>query len=489
MSGEGEPAVLDGAAGSVSAATLSLATLGDLADGVARPGYDPRNVDIGIVHLGPGAFHRAHQAVYADTLLQNDPRWGICAVSLRSSDLRDALAAQDGLYTVAVLDADVSYRVIGSLREILVAADDADRVFFRLAAATTRIVTLTVTEKGYCLDGNGALDLAHPHIRNDLAHPRTPISAVGVIVEALRQRRESGTAPFTTICCDNLTNNGRKLGAAVIALAEASDPDLAGWIETEAAFPCTMVDSIVPATDAALRQRVREATGLIDRWPVQREAFSQWVIEDRFCNEVPDWAALGITITDDVAGYESAKLRLLNGAHSTLAYMGLARGYTSVNEAMADKSLAGFVRTLMIEDIKPSVRIPRGLDIDVYIEAVLQRFRNPAIRHELAQIAWDGSQKLPFRILGTIEDALKACRPIDRLCLPIAAWMHFIIAKARGDRRITDPLAERLLMIAGGCNGDPAGDVEKFLLLYSVFPEGLRRSELFREKIEAAYAN
>jgi fructuronate reductase len=370
---------------------------------VARPGYDPRKVAIGIVHLGPGAFHRAHQAVYADALLHDDPRWGICAVSLRTRDLREALAPQDGLYTVAVLDAEVSWRVIGSLREILVAADDADRIYRRLAAPTTRIVTLTVTEKGYCLDGKGALDMAHPHIRHDLDHPRAPISAVGVLVEGLRQRREAGTAPFTKICCDNLTDNGRKLGAAVIALAESNDPDLAGWIETEAAFPCTMVDSIVPATDAALRNRVREVIGAQDHWPVQREAFSQWVIEDRFCNEMPDWSALGVTITDDVAGYESAKLRLLNGAHSTLAYIGLARGYTSVSEAMADTALAEFVRALMIEDIKPSVRIPRGLDIDAYIEAVLQRFRNPAIRHELAQIAWDGSQKLPFRILGAIE--------------------------------------------------------------------------------------
>lgn len=467
---------------------LSLATRDQLDDAVARPGYDPRTVSIGIVHLGPGAFHRAHQAVYADDALVDDPRWGICAVSLRSSDLRDALREQDGLYTVAVLDAQVSYRVIGSLREILVAAEDPARVVARLAAESTRMVTLTVTEKGYCLDGNGRLDVGHDDIRHDLLHPQAPVSAIGYLVEGLRARRAAGVAPFTTICCDNLTDNGHKLRAAVIVLARANDPELAAWIEREAAFPCTMVDSIVPATDAALRSRVATVGALVDCWPVQREAFSQWVIEDRFCNAAPDWARLGVTITDDVAGYESAKLRLLNGAHSALAYLGLAAGHGSVAEAMADSRLADFVRTLMREDIRPAVNVPRGLDIDRYIDNVLARFRNPAMRHELAQIAWDGSKKLPFRLLGTISDALAAGRPIDRLCAPIAAWMHFVRAKAQGDRRIIDPLAERLLGIADACTGDATGDVARFLTLDTVFAPALRDDPAFARAVATSYA-
>lgn len=480
-------AATDSAAPGPDQGALCLATLDALPAGVAGPAYNPAEVRIGVVHLGPGAFHRAHQAVYLDSALRSDPRWGVCAVSLRSSDLRDALAAQDGLYTVAVLDAEVSFRVIGSLREILVAAEGMDRVLARLSAASTHIVTLTVTEKGYCLDGSGALDTRHPDIRHDLVHPQAPRSAIGVLVEGLRLRREAGTAPFTTICCDNLTHNGRKLGAAVVALAEANDPELAVWIELEAAFPCTMVDSIVPATDATLRERVGNAIGLQDRWPVQRESYSQWVIEDRFCNETPDWASLGVTITDDVAGYESAKLRLLNGAHSTLAYMGLARGHASVSEAMADESLSRFVRTLMREDIRPGVRLPRNLDADSYIEDVLKRFRNPSIRHELAQIAWDGTQKLPFRLLGSIQDALDAGRPIDRLCVPIAAWMHFVRAKAKGDRRITDPLSERLLALGDACNGTAVDDVDAFLQLDGMFAQRLRENPEFVRAMRTAY--
>lgn len=467
---------------------LSLATLAHLDEVVAQPAYDPLAVSIGIVHLGPGAFHRAHQAVYADDALGDDPRWGICAVSLRSSDLRDALRDQDGLYTVAILDASISYRVIGSLREILVAAEEPARVIARLAAESTRMVTLTVTEKGYCLDGSGRLDVGHADIRHDLLHPQAPVSAIGYLVEGLRARRAAGIAPFTTICCDNLTDNGHKLRAAVIVLARANDPELALWIEREAAFPCTMVDSIVPATDAALRARVTAIGGLVDQWPVQREAFAQWVIEDRFCNATPDWARLGVTITDDVGGYESAKLRLLNGAHSALAYLGLAAGHGSVAEAMADAPLAAFVRSLMREDIRPAVNVPRGLDIDRYIDVVLDRFRNPAMRHELAQIAWDGSKKLPFRLLGTISDALAAKRPIERLCIPIAAWMQFVCGKAGGDRRITDPLADRLLEIGDACTGEAGADVARFLELDTVFPSDLRGSPTFFAALNAAYS-
>lgn len=469
-------------------ARLGLDRLERLPASVARPAYDPRAIDIGIVHLGPGAFHRAHQAVYVDDLLADDPRWGICAVSLRSADLRDALVDQDNLYTVAVLDERVAWRVIGALREVLVAAEDPARVIARLAAPATRLVTSTITEKGYCLDGSGALDLGHADIVHDLARPDAPISAIGMLVAGLRRRRDDGIAPFTTICCDNLTDNGRKLGAAVVAFAERLDPALARWIADAAAFPRTMVDSIVPATDDGVRARVAGALGVEDRWPVQREAFAQWVIEDRFCNDAPDWARIGVTLTDDVAGYESAKLRLLNGAHSTLAYMGLAAGHTSVAEAMADANLAAFVRTLMQEDIRPAVRVPRGFDIDAYIDAVLARFRNPAMRHALAQIAWDGSQKLPFRLLGTLRDALAARRPVERLCRPLAAWMHFVCSTARGHRRLTDPLAERLLVIGDACTGDAGADVARFLAIESMFGDDLPREPRVVAALVDAYA-
>jgi len=467
---------------------LTPDTLARMPAGIERPAYDARQIAIGVVHLGPGAFHRAHQAWFFDALLGDDPRWGISAVSLRSPDLRDALVGQDGLYTVATLDAVIGYRVIGALRERLVAAEDPQRVLNRLAAPTTHIVTLTITEKGYCLAGDGTLDFSHPDIVRDLADPDTPVSAIGYLVAALARRHAAGLDPFTVISCDNLADNGHRLGAAVIALAACRDEALARWIQARGAFPRTMVDSIVPATDDALRERVTAATGLIDRWPVQRERFAQWVIENRFSSATPDWASVGVTITDDVGGFESAKLRLLNGAHSTLAYLGLARGHTSVAEAMTDDPLVGFVRTMMIQDIRPSVRAPNGFDVDAYVEAVLQRFRNPAIRHELAQIAWDGSQKLPFRLLGTISDALAAGRGIARLCVPIAAWMHFVRRKALGDRRLTDPLASTLLAIGDACEDRAETDVPRFLALENVFPAALRGDRRFIDALMRAHA-
>lgn len=466
---------------------LNGAVLSDPPASVQVPDYALDRVEIGIVHLGPGAFHRAHQAWFADRLLRHDPRWAISAVSLRSAGLRDALAAQDGLYTVAVLDREPCHRIIGAVRECLVASEDPQRVLARLAAPGSHLVTLTVTEKGYCLAASGELDFDHADIRHDLAQPRTPCSAIGYLVEGLRLRRAQGLPPYAVISCDNLADNGNKLRRAVIAYAERIDRDLARWIEEEAAFPRTMVDSIVPASDDALRARVRTETGIDDAWPVQREAWLQWVIADELRGTTPDWASVGVTLTDDVAGYESAKLRLLNGAHSALAYLGLLRGHGSVGEAMADDELAGWIRCLMREDIRPAVQAPRGLDLDHYIDAVLDRFRNPAIRHELAQIAWDGSKKLPFRLFGTLSDALKAGRPVDRLCRPIAAWFHFLRRAAHERRAVTDPLAETLIAVAAAGEGSGDRDVARFLNLDQVFPPAIAADSRFSAALIRAY--
>ncbi|HET7064654.1 MAG TPA: mannitol dehydrogenase family protein [Rudaea sp.] len=471
----------------IDAAWLDATTLAQLPRDIERPRYDLDRVGIGVAHLGPGAFHRAHQAWYFDDVLARDPRWGISAVSLKSAALRDALEPQDGLYTVAMLDASIRYRVIGSLRERLVAAADRERVFARLSAPDTRIVSLTITEKGYCLGADGALDFNHPDIANDLAAPSQPASAIGYLVEGLRRRRADGLMPFTTISCDNLSDNGGKLGRAVVAFARASDPGLASWIESEAAFPRTMVDSIVPATDTALKHRVALALGRVDRWPVQREAFAQWVIEDRFCNDAPDWAALGVTVSGDVAAFERAKLRLLNGAHSTLAYLGLLAGHATVADAMRDAPLATFVERMMREDIQPAVAPPSGFDVGSYIDDVLKRFRNPAMQHALAQIAWDGSQKLPFRILATVRDALAAQRPVERLCVPIAAWLHFVRRAQRDAREIVDPLRTALFAVAGDCNGDAGHDVPRFFALAQVFGDDLRRNTAFVTALSDAY--
>jgi fructuronate reductase len=468
------------------AESLSLGNLSGLPETIERPAAAVLAASIGVVHIGPGAFHRAHQAWYFDRACKTDPRWAISAVALKSSGVRDALQPQDGLYTVAVLDERVDFRVIGALRELLVASEDHARVLERMTARDTRVVTLTITEKGYCLKADGTLDFEHPDIAHDLLHPRSPVTAIGYLVEALRLRRGNGIAPFTTISCDNLVDNGHRLGAAVLALAARQDPALAQWIETNARFPRSMVDSIVPATDDALRARVTTALGVIDAWPVQRESFMQWVIENRFCNERPDFAALGVTITDDVPAFVQAKLRLLNGAHSSLAYLGLRAGHVSVADAMRDAALAHFVRSLMIDDILPSLKSPPGMDLRVYVDSILQRFRNPEIHHALAQIAWDGSQKLPFRLFGTVLDSLAAGRPIDRLCVPIAAWLRFLVDAASSGRKVVDPLADALMSIAADCDGTVA-DVARWLCVAEVLPQSLRDSGEFVHAIESAY--
>lgn len=466
---------------------LCRATLEALPRAIGRPRHDPDRTEPGIVHFGPGAFHRVHQAWFADRWLAEDSRWGIVAVSLQSPAVRDALAAQDWLYTLAVLDRQVSYEVIGSHCGFLVAAEAPQAVLDRLASPVTRLVTLTVTEKGYCLDNAGSLDVAHPDIRHDLASPGQPRSAIGYLVEGLRRRRAAGLGPVPVISCDNLAGNGRLLGAAVQSLAAETDPELAAWIAAEVPFPCSMVDSITPATTDALRARTAATTGLEDRWPVQREAFVQWVVEEHGAAQRPDWASAGVAVTSDVTGYEQAKLRLLNGAHSTLAYAGLLRGHETVAGAMADAELAAFVRDMMVEDIAPTLRAPRDLDLPAYIASIPERFANAEIRHELAQIAWDGSKKLPFRILGTVRDALAAGAPVDRLCVPLAAWMQFLRRRTQDGIALVDPLAPRLAEVAAATSGDPAADVGRFLALSEVFPRDLAADDRFRAALRRAY--
>lgn len=472
-----------------SALRLSPTSYPGAAPGTVLPTYDRDKVEIGVVHFGPGAFHRAHQAFYFDQLLVKDPRWGICAVSLKSPGVRDALEPQDGLYTLAQLDAETTFRVIGAIREVLVAPEDPPSVFARLAAPTTRIVTLTVTEKGYTLSAEGGLDEKHPDIVHDLANPREPKSAVGYIVEGLRRRFAAGLPPYAVVACDNLADNGWRLKAAVVAFAGKIDADLAAWIDANGSFPRTMVDSITPATDDALRARVQAATGLEDAWPIQREAFTQWVVEDVLPSDAPDLASVGVILTDDVRGFERAKLRLLNGVHSTLAYVGILRGHETVFEAVSDPVLETLARELMVQDIIPTLTAPRGLDLAEYAEAILARFRNPEIRHLLAQIAWDGSQKLPFRILGALSDNLDAGRSIARLAIPLAAWMRFVALRAKTGEAITDPLHDKLTEIGVGVTGDARTDVAAFLALDSVFPAKLTGNPTFVEVVEKAYAD
>ena len=433
----------------------------------------------GIIHFGPGAFHRAHQADYVDRLLRADPRWGIAAVSLRSPGTVEALKAQDGRYTLAILDAEPTFRTIAAHNRFFGPGESAG-VRALLRHPQVRIVSSTVTEKGYCLAADGSLDLAHPDIVHDLRAPQDPVSIVGWLALGFEDRRAAGLPAFTPLCCDNMVSNGKKLRAAVLAFAERRDPELARWIAGEAIFPDTMVDSITPATDKRLRALVREETGIEDRIPVSREAYAAWIVEDVLPPGSPDLASVGVTLASDVGAWERAKLRILNGAHSSLAYLGLLIGHETVADAMGDGELSSFVERLIREDIIAGLS-PSPLDLQAYAGEILQRFRNPAIGHKLSQIAWDGSQKLPYRLLDTVADALAGERSVDRLAIPIAAWILFIQRQARAGAVIVDPLAARLAEF-GASESAPVD----LLAMREIFPARIAEEPRFRNAVLAA---
>jgi len=353
---------------------LSLGALSRLPADCGRPAYDVGAVRVGIVHLGIGAFHRAHQAVYVDDrLAAGETGWGVCGVSLRSPETAEALAPQDGLYTLCVRSGSGERtRVIGSVRRLLVAPHDPAALIDAMSDPAVRIVSLTVTEKGYCHD-----------------------PAPCVLVEALRRRRAAGVKPFTVLCCDNLPENGRTVGRVLAQFAALRDPDLRRWVENEVAFPSTMVDRIVPATSEADRAAVEARLGVSDAWPVMTEPFTQWVIEDRFGDGRPRFEDAGAELVADVAPYELMKLRLLNGSHSTIAYLGYLAGYETVSDVMADPAFVRLVQGLMDEEVTPTLALPPGADLAGYKRSLLERFANPALKHRTWQIAMDGSQKLP----------------------------------------------------------------------------------------------
>ncbi|MCU0883069.1 MAG: mannitol dehydrogenase family protein [Hyphomonadaceae bacterium] len=435
---------------------LSTSTISDLPVSIARPAYDRAAVKTGIVHLGIGAFHRAHQAVFTEACLDaGDLRWGILGASLRSASVAEQLNPQDGLYGVQVRDGSHSTtRVIGACSGVLVAPDDPVRLVEAMASPDVHVVSLTVTEKGYHLDpATGALMLDDPAVASDVAGLSGPRTAPGFIVAALERRRERGLGPFTCLSCDNLPENGERLADAVITLAQARDPALGDWIAHHGAFPSSMVDRIVPATTEADIAAHSRATGLEDRGLVKTEPFSQWVIEDRFAGPRPDWEAAGVQLTGDVRPWELAKLRLLNGAHSGLAYLGALAGHEYVHQAVADPAFAAFVDQLH-EEAQATLSPPSGLDVAAYRADLKARFANAALMHRTRQIAMDGSQKLPQRLLFTIRTRLDRGQGIAALALAVAGWMRW---QAGVDERgsayqVDDPLAAttRAVFDAGG---------------------------------------
>ena len=469
--------------------TLSLSTLSQLPPSVARPAYDPRRIGIGIIHLGVGAFHRAHQAEVVDAVLADDPQWGICGVSLKSPTSKNLLVPQDGLYAILQKSAaGTNARVIGSMRESMFLGDDRAALMARFVDPAVRIVTLTVTEKGYCHDpATGKLNLAHPEIVHDLDHRDAPISAPGLLVAALSARRDAKAGPITILCCDNLPHNGRIVESIVLALAHEWAPALGEWIADNVTFPCTMVDRIVPATTIRDIEEASTLLGVRDEAPVVCEPYFQWVMEDRFAGGRPRWEAAGVQFADDVAPFETMKLRFLNGSHSTLAYLGYLAGHEYIWQASSDPDLGHLIERLMEQEIKPTVPPPPGIDLDAYRNQLLQRFRNPVLPHRTQQIAMDGSQKLPQRLLNTVRERLAKDASIAHLALAIAGWIRYASGKDEQGNviNVSDPLVKQFQQITTAAGGDPVRLAMGFLDLTSVFGEDLGKQLRFRAAVIA----
>jgi len=451
---------------------------------VQRPGYDRHAVSQGIVHIGVGGFHRSHQAVYTEQLLNQgqSKEWGICGVGLRPEDsaMRDALRSQDYLYTLYELadKGNPGSQVIGAIGDFMLAAEGREALLAKLTDSATRIVSLTITEGGYCTDDSTGEFLAdRPEIQQDLANPRQPVSVFGFLTEALARRRAQGIAPFTVMSCDNLPHNGRVARNALLSFAELRDPELRGWIAERVSFPNGMVDRITPMTSPEHREQLRQDTGIEDAWPVVAETFSQWVLEDKFCNGRPAWERVGVQFTDDVTPYEEMKIGLLNGSHQALCYLGLLLGYRYAHETMQDPQLQAYVRAYMDRDVTPTLAPVPGIDLEAYKDTLIARFSNTAISDQLSRIAYDGSSRLPKFVLPFLQRQLEAGAPVQRSALILAAWCHYQQGvNELGERyEVLDPRAEAVQAAAR-----PGPDqVSRFLALEEVFGRRLPQSAAF----------
>ena len=458
---------------------------------VQLPQYDRQQLRSRIVHFGFGAFHRAHQALLTNRVLnQHGGDWGICEISLFSGDqLMSQLRQQDHLFTVMEKSAAGNQPIIiGAVKECLNAKlDSLAAIIEKFCEPQVAIVSLTITEKGYCIDpATGHLDLTQPRIVHDLQSPDEPHSAPGILVEALHRRRERGLPAFTVLSCDNIPDNGHVVKNAVLDMAAKRDPQLASWIAEQVSFPGTMVDRIVPAaTDASLAEITREL-GVEDPCAISCEPFIQWVIEDNFVAGRPDWGSVGAQLVDDVLPWEEMKLRMLNGSHSFLAYLGYLAGYAHISDCMQDASYRRAARHLMMAEQAPTLRIS-GVDLGAYADSLIARFSNPALQHRTWQIAMDGSQKLPQRLLDGIRIHLKQGSRWPLLALGVAAWMRYVsgVDDMGNAIDIRDPLAEKIRAIVETSHDE--NRVAALLTLQEIFGSDLPANPQFVQAVEEAW--
>ena len=471
--------------------------------GTTRPpafaAYDRASLRPTVVHIGPGVFHRAHQAVYADAVLRTGATSGaVWGVSLRSPAVRRALARQDFVYHVVERTSERPdvVRPVGSLVGIDVVSEDVERVLARLVDPAVTVVTVTVTEHGYCaVSPGGPLDLRRPEVLHDLRNPETPRSLPGLLLEALVRRRTAGTDPFTVVSCDNLPGNGPATARVVLELAEYRGRRLPAWVRDDVAFPSSMVDRMVPATTDEDRRRLRE-TGVDDGWPVVTEPFSQWVLEDRFPSGRPPWECAGVELVADVAHHEQAKLRILNAAHSALAYWGLLAGHRFVWQAATDPTLHAATRDLLDAEVIPTLTAPAGWDLRDYADQVMRRFADRGLPYTTAKVAGDGSQKLPARLIPTVRARVSAGARTTRCAQLLAAWAACLYGPRARTFDVADPALDARLGPASAAGAPlrhvpdpPGGTVRRLLSLPGFLDPAVPGECAFVRDVERAGAD
>lgn len=434
-------------------ASLNATSLSQLPAAVARPAYDRRAVNVGIVHFGVGGFHRAHQAMYLDQLMNEGKAldWGICGVGVMPADqhMRDVMAAQDYLYTLVVKHADASWdaRVIGSIVDYLYAPDDPGTVLEKMADPAIRIVSLTVTEGGYNFHHvTGEFNFNHVDVVHDLADGALPVTTFGLVTEALRRRRERGLPPFTVMSCDNIEGNGDVARRMFTAFARRKDAELGQWIDAQVSFPNAMVDRITPVTNDVDREQIKQRFGIDDAWPVVCEPFTQWVLEDHFTLGRPAYEEVGVQLVDDVQPYELMKLRLLNASHQALAYFGYLAGYRYAHEVCQDPLFVEFLLGYMNEEATPTLAPVTGVDLDQYKQTLIERFANPQIRDTLARLCAESSDRIPKWLLPVVREQLERGGEIKRSAAVVASWARYAegVDEKGEPIKIVDRLADTL---------------------------------------------
>ena len=463
---------------------LNKQNLHHLAPEVVLPAYALSDTRQGIAHIGVGGFHRAHQAYYTDALMNTGEGldWAICGVGLRAEDrrARDDLKEQDYLFTLFELGDtdDTEVRVIGTIRDMLLAEDGAHALIDKLASPEIRIVSLTITEGGYCIDDSNGEFMAHlPQIQHDLAHPDSPKTVFGFLCAALAKRRAVGTPAFTLMSCDNLPHNGAVTRKALLAFAALRDAELHDWIAANVSFPNAMVDRITPMTSTEHKLQLHDKHAVDDAWPVVCEPFVQWVLEDKFVNGRPAWEKVGVQFTDDVTPYEEMKIKLLNGSHLALTYLGFLKGYRFVHETMNDPLFVRYMRAYMDLDVTPQLSPVPGIDLTEYKNTLVERFSNQAIADQLERVCSDGSSKFPKFTIPTINRLIADGRETKRAALVVAAWALYLKGvDEHGDTySIPDPRAAFCQALVA----DDALITQRLLGVEEIFGTAIARSPEF----------